>query len=330
MTQLRKIEDPDSRAIWILKAFAIVSVMAAHVNMIDHSSTFTFWVTSIWDLYGNVGVILFLILSGYLSAGVVKTDIVFWKKKLNTIVVPWLVCGTITCVMSVILGQNFSPVNWFRWVMGFRTWYYYVPIQLLCFALLPLLVCYGWTAWLAIVLNLFLLAFQSVAKYPVYGLFITPYQDLLNWVGFFALGILARRYDLPHRIQNRATVAIAGILLMTSTYAAVKSGIMGYFNLLAVVRELSAAIILWRISFCLSGVKYNRAFIDMGKWSFCIYLLHMQIVQPICSRLGSSASAYLLKPVIAAGIMFLLVRLSKALLKKFPYGSYIQNCVGLR
>ena len=66
--QIKRFSDIESRAIWILKSFAILSVVAAHVNRRIDDTYVLQIATNFWELYGNCGVIIFLIISGYLGA----------------------------------------------------------------------------------------------------------------------------------------------------------------------------------------------------------------------------------------------------------------------
>lgn len=138
-SQMEELPQKESQAIWIMKAFAILTVIAAHVNQIIDQSFFSLMVTRIWKLLANIGVPAFLIMSGYLAGSSVK-----WNKKWKSLILPWMICGSVTFLINCLwlreLGRNpedfFTLQTWGKWVIGYKTWYYYLPVQLILFLLL--------------------------------------------------------------------------------------------------------------------------------------------------------------------------------------------------
>ena len=229
------------------------------------------------------------------------------------------------------MGGEVGVAKWFDWVIGHYTWYYFVVVQLILFVLLPYLIRWNIFLLTSIVLNIVCLALNgSGFDFAYYNEPITPYQDIVNWIGFFCIGILIQKYSLITKIQLIKIKIIALVIAILSFWLAIKYEIYGYFNLLAMVREISAAILLWSFAVFLAQYTWSKFLVEIGKYSFCIYLLHMQIVQPVCSRLGDSILACLFRPIVGILIMYVLITLGKLVIKKSINAKFVESLVGLR
>ena len=110
----------------ILRVILMISVIAAHTvdfiaNPIIHM---------LWKNFTCFGVVGFFIISGYFYKRKKGDTISFWKKKTNSIIVPWIFCSLITYTVLHIKNWNF--IGYIRWAFGVGTWYYYVTILIVC------------------------------------------------------------------------------------------------------------------------------------------------------------------------------------------------------
>lgn len=160
--------------------------------------------------------------------------------------------------------------------------------------------------------------------------YITQYQDVLNWIGFFTIGILLRKYKVLKKILDQRILIASGVVAVGSYTLAIIFNYYGYFNLLAIVRELSSIILLWWLCTKFAGSRCGYCLIHVGKYSFCIYLLHLPIVAPICSRMGTSNIACVARPFFGLAVMVVIIGVAKKITKIFPKLKWAEQVVGLR
>lgn len=330
----KPMKQTESDAIWILKALAILTVMAAHVTMSAENSIFAQIVVMVWRFTANVGVIAFFVVSGYFYKRASGDTKKFYIKKFKTLILPWLCCGTITYAAvfaETLLSHKTECPNWIEWIMGHGTWYYYIAIQMF------LLVVFKWIwdkeslLWICVAGTIVFRTVEVMGIVPyMQTKWITPYQDAFNWIGFFAIGILIRRHQILNYLLNKKVQVSAVFITVLSCFIIVMANIKISFNIVETVKGISIAILLWGVANKLTTCKGKQFLIKIGKYSYCIYLMHMPIVQPICFRLGSSLLMHLMRPIIALLVMVVIIEIATKITAKMKYGKKIEQLVGLR
>ena len=196
------ITEKQSNALYVIKAFAILSVIAAHMPFgAEHPTA-----DLIRNALGQVGVAVFFIVSGFLykrTEGDTKT---FWQKKLKGIVIPWILFSLLTFAVSCVLSHKIPMAVLPKWILGFGTWYWFVPILLMCFALFKFLddnVSLVFTILLSIA-SVMLMSFGILKCNSLF----TQYTNVFNWIGFFAFGILLRKYESGNKKSGRWNIII--------------------------------------------------------------------------------------------------------------------------
>lgn len=129
----------ESRAFYIVKALAILGVIAAHVvpkQMTDYGPIYAILI-DLWRLLAQTGVPVFLIASGFFFKRCQKGQrIPFVKNKFFALVIPWFVGAVFTFAVPFVLGDRSDAVMRFlRLFFGYGSLYYYMVI-LLAFYLL--------------------------------------------------------------------------------------------------------------------------------------------------------------------------------------------------
>ena len=128
---LPAINELDRKAISLLRILAIFSVITAHVNNVSMVNGTIGWIVAcFWDAFGQVGVVCFFILGGFLYHREVGDGKEFAKKKFISIIIPWLLSACLTYALSCILNHHIDFIGALKWIMGFGTWYYYVTVFL--------------------------------------------------------------------------------------------------------------------------------------------------------------------------------------------------------
>ncbi len=183
-----------SKQIYALKAFAILSVVCAHMKLTISQGDAGWLSNKIISAYAILGVAAFFICSGFYYMRKNGDSIVFWRKKIRTLIVPWFLWGILTYLLGIILtNKSLSVIDLFKWVIGVQSWYYFVTVLLVLFVLFKFKKNnYLIGILIAISLLSNILTILEIWKSSEW---MTPYLNPLNWIIFFALGILWREYE---------------------------------------------------------------------------------------------------------------------------------------
>lgn len=326
-----KLNDRESLAINCIKAFAILSVIAAHTVLLDTNSVFSGIVTSLWTVFSRVGVVTFYIVGGFLYNRKDGDNKIYWQKKFFRIVIPWLICSAITYLIGLVGGNDFSLCGYIKWIFGSGTWYYYIVIYVLFLIVFKLFYKHTSILWILFLMQTLFIALNTfgINTTPKIG-FFTDYLNPLFWIGYFSLGILIRRYRLDVKLrENKLILITATIVMICTTMVMHIYGIYTYFSLITMVNCLAAAVLLWDISYLIANTKASVITKSIGVSTYCIYLLHMQIVQTAVGFLPATGLTYLCAPFLGLAIMMILVYMANWVCGKLPFGKKLKMCFGL-
>lgn len=273
----------ESSFFYCLKGSAIISVIIAHTSVLNIApKAFDKAMLPIFEKLGLIGVPVFLFISGYFFYKNRDTIGQFFLKKLKTIMMPWIFCGTLVFFVSTFFGQKSGQMgitSYMRFIIGDGSIYYFIPILFLNF-LLFFYIRYRIQIIIIpiIILNLVILAYADVIP-------MNPYLNPLNWMGFFALGLLFRKYDLMNRFINIGIpllITLSSLVLVLFLARYFEKGFtigFTYFSMSSFVFELFGAVIL--IYLCAKIKRGKSFFYALGKISFSIYLLHIPVAGTI-------------------------------------------------
>ena len=308
-----------SELFYNLRAFAILSVAYAHA--LDLQNVL---LARVGALLGLIGVPVFLICSGYYYKPV-SLDKNFFYKKFQTIVAPWLIWGTFAFILTVILNDKIQSGNhlftdYLLYLSGYHTWLYFVPIYLITIFLFQwikpsrgmLFLSMGITAISCCITFFFKLDFG-----------ITPFQNPLNWIGFYAMGICLKNH-LDAIIQKKMIFWSAGILsVVAGVYIVLSEWTVSYWHPASILFELSAFGLLLLAAY---GVK-GKFFGVLGMNSYVLYFLHMQLgiasanVIFRCLPFSSDVATFGLKPSVVILISMFYVWLISLACKRLGLGN---------
>ncbi len=321
----------ESITINVMKAISILSVIAAHVVSVSHTDLFSKTISSFWVLFGNVGVIAFFVMGGFLYNRKPCDNTMFWKKKFFRIIIPWLVCSLITYLLSAASARSFSSFSYFKWVMGSGTWYYYITIYTFYLLVFKWFCDNDIILWLLIVVqfvSLVLISFGISTTIP--SRFFTDYLNPLHWIGYFSFGVLVRKHELHIKMGQRKIIVIASYVLAIMCFCFLYiNEIYVYFHIVSSLFCFATFIVIADISYKIAVLKMAKLIDKIGVYSYCIYLLHMQIVQRFLSKLPNSYFKIAFSPFIGLAIMLILINIGLLICKKIPYGDKIKMIVGL-
>lgn len=322
----------ESDGFYIIKFFAILSVIAVHVcNYVDNKGILITAITDFWSMFARCGVVVFFILSGFFYSRKQGDGKLFWQKKSLQIILPWIICATATYALSVVLTHKISVLGYIKWTLGSGSWYYYLTVMVILFAAFKLIGNKDILLYACIAINLISIALYTFGINYIDGGFITKYLNLFNWIGFFALGMLMRKYRFDIRIlKSKMPLVICIVIFAASLFINAKIKIFTYFNLFTVVYTLAVFVILIYVGDAIARIKHNKMLITLGKDTFFIYLVHMQIVQIISARIPSCTAKYLFDPIIGLAVMSLITLALKYLFQLFPFGKKLLSLVGIK
>jgi len=325
------ITQKESRRFYCVKAIAILSVIAAHVIAVSEEPLFRNILTSIWKIFGNIGVICFFILGGFFYSRKKGDTGLFWKKKFKNLVIPWLFCSSLTYAWVLLNSRKFSLYEYIKWILGSGTLYYYIVIFLLFLFVFKHVYWSDKLLISVIVLNLLVLTMKTLHIIPDMKGVITNYLNPLYWIGFFAFGILLRKYRWDRKLLNSKWIwklcTGVSICLLSVLYCIQE---VSYFHVLAALFEISAFGVVLKLSDLLAKSKVSNVLVYIGKSSYCIYLLHLVIVQQIDNLMQESLLSDFISPFVGLFVMVLLIKLGRMICNKIPYGDRICNLVGLQ
>ena len=259
----------------VSRFFAIISIVSAHITSL---SEYKVW-SDIYAKIGSTGVICFLFIAGYYYK---KYDFaVLVKKKFVSVIIPWLFCGTVAYFFPYIISSRLSEISavkYFEWLIGYKTYLYYVTVILLCF-----LIFYSHSKTVIILsliitpVSVWLTSVKALEPLTA-KLHITEYLNVFNWIGFFGLGMLVR--EIPsekfYSFIKKTRLAVIPAWCVIFALSVALNVKFGYFGLKGIAFEL---ISVWFV-FCLSSfevfnIKPVRFISDA---SYPVYLLHMSVM----------------------------------------------------
>ncbi|CAM4308967.1 acyltransferase family protein [Flavobacterium terrigena] len=252
----------------VARSFAIISVIMAHSRSLsyDYLSVFT-------ERIGAVGVVTFLIISGYYYNVEKYGRTLFFKNKIKTIIVPWVFTGT----LLYLIGLKFNFLDWLLWIIGYKTYLYYLSVLLSCYFIFSFfkLLQFLYFSVIITLVSLLLTSFgliDSFWKICFPNFIFYNYFNIFNWIGFFAIGILLKNKMeiLIETVSSKWLILLFFYIcfVIVSVYIEPKNG--GYFSSLAFFTDLFGFVLILALS--TRKIFHNAIVYKVSELSFAIYL----------------------------------------------------------
>ncbi len=311
-----------SNKLYLLKALAILGVITLHSNYQVASLPF---ISRILGNFSAVGVVIFLILSGYFFNGE-QSGKAFWKKKILFLIVPWLIGGSIVYSLRLFTGDNFQIKQYINFLLGNGSYLYFATNLTICYILFRLTKGKSGFTYIFIGLTITSCLLTSFGVIPqkvltekwAYTYFTNPYLNLFNWIGFFGFGIVLKNLDLLHKFNLIKANIKAIILVVTLSMwivLAVFTDSSYYWATFSLLNEILLLIILYSIislSLKVDNVVTD-ALVFIGKNTLVIYLYHMPFITNVLSMNNDFIN--IIKPlvvlVIFGGLLLLVNKIIK-------------------
>lgn len=259
-----------SNYFYALRGIAIISVAYAHSLSLSIEIF-----NRIGAAVGIIGVPLFLICSGYYFKH--EPWNIMGNKLFKGIISPWLIWGCMGYLISIFLGAVSSAdvLSFIAFMLGHGTWLYYIPVYIVVRCIFN---CYSSKSFLIGSIGLSIvssiISFISPPSIVAINGFLTPWQNPLNWLGFFAVGIIIKRFDLFVRMSHSSTrnkIFLIIISIIVAILLVIVPMKVNYWNPIGIVLE-------YFISFSFIGIvslSKSKVLRVLGQNSLLIYLLHI-------------------------------------------------------
>lgn len=312
-----------SEVIYIIKAFAILSVLSAHVCYDEAVDIYDKMAHVFLNNYGTIGVSLFFIISGYLFWGKEYPWKLMVKKKVKTLIIPWFVVGTLVYLQ---VFQLYNPNNWLAWykekiikfegiawlkfIIGINSLYYYMTVLIVCYIIFKLV---GNRVKIGLGITIASLIFVLICGEKLF--FPTRYLNPFNWIGYFGVGYYLAMYgrtdfidklEKKKAINKTAIIMLSIISLTLISLMGIKVTYFSWYYLLFLAVEGFGIILV-------SDFIVNRCnilkwiFMFMGKESYYIYLTHMLIQSLPIKYLNGNGALTILRPLFLFIITVLII-----------------------
>ena len=277
------MDQQTSNVIYSTKALAVLSIICAHVTPLNPSfGSAHVNSVSFLSIFGSIGVGIFYFFSGFFLASSKKQFTVFWKTKIKSIVLPWVICGTLVYVYQFVhKGERASVTDWFYWLIGNGTYLYYLTCLIVFYC-----ICFPFRNKKATFFVLCIVSLISIML-TIFSDILSNYNPYLNPLNFgiwFAIGALVFLNNALDSIvcffKNHIILVVVfsvSLLLLVCTIA-FSSINYDYFKVLYIPCETFAIFASLGFGFVLSRFSL---FVDIGKQSFAIYLLHYPVAGAI-------------------------------------------------
>lgn len=278
---------------------------------------------------GSIGVAVFFMISGFLFANGDYAFLSFFKKRVTTILLPWIATGTAVYCYVAIRKNDINAMDWLNFMSGNKSYLYFLPMLLACY-LISFYINKN-TVKLTLVMLLSIVSILlSTSKVTIQ---INPYMNPFNWFFYFGLGYLLFDFDKLRSLTAFTkrivflSVAIFSVFLLVFSI----SGSIGYWANEYLFFELISVICIFGI-YSFPSVYQSKAINIIGKESFSIYLLHM----PFAGMVAHLFSQFdlvlftLIRPFIVLFLTVIFINAYKSISGKLKVDRFLPLLIGSR
>ena len=218
-----------------------------------------------------------------------------------------------------------------KWSFGVGTWYYYIVMYLFFLLVFRLFYKNEGILYFIVIAHFAIICANTCGfSFTPSVSFITDYLNPLYWMGYFSLGILIRRKEWDVRFgKNRWLLAVSIITTLMFLGIIIYFEIYTYFSIVTYMFALASLFVVANICYLASKYRASTYIRKIGTSSYCIYLLHMQIVQQAMLFIPDGNIKVTLAPVMGLALMVVFICVCSFVLNKIPYGEKIKMIIGL-
>lgn len=324
----------ERKYIYLLKAFAIFSVLAAHTapvteNTIKINNIFSSILTSL----GAIGVGIFFLISGYLFSKNKKNFFDFFLGKIDSIFLPWMITGTAVYIYIFIVRNHgvVSLYGFLHFIFGGGSYLYYLTVLTLLYVLYFKFLRNKKFLIATLVLSCVSIMLTSMGLLD--GI-IPSYVNPANWMLYFSIGIFINEKYSLYQVSTyckKYCVAVVVTYVMNMALHITLGYKIAYWSYFAIPSEILAMAAVFGLASHMVEQK-SKIPILLGRESFAIYLLNVPIAGIITNITNSLNLWYLtlLRPMIGIAVIILFILLYKYILTNFKMPNMAYLLIGCK
>lgn len=306
-------DNKKSNTVYISRCIALICIVCAHSSIGSDR---------ILNAFANSGVAIFFIASGIYY----KPYSIFERlKRIKSLMIPWFVLGSGTYFLNAFIAGSFKPCSWLLWLLGYNTYLWYLTIYVVSLLLFSLICIekYKIIQWLLIFVMIFSRLICSAKCIEGPPAFLNP----LNWMGFITLGMLIsdKFTELFHGKRAHYMVGISVIsvvaLGMLGQYLGEKTH---YFGWTSVFSQFAWSYLILYVS---ARIGQMKIMLNLGKNSLPLYLLHISLINWICSRIGTFGILCVAISMLVVLFLYAIFVMAEAIAHKNKYTYMIWTSV---
>lgn len=263
---------------------------------------------------GSIGVPVFFFISGYLYNTEYSMKTLIYKK-IHRILLPWIISAiylwiTMTYIFhssSNSLLQSFIGSNTPLWYLAvlvfFYIWFYFLKsYRGIYFSIV-----------LSLVIHIISVYIPQAREYMAVNM------NAFNWMIFFAMGLLGRKWKWTLEIKGHYLAILALLYCVGGVgFWVLKSGkIVDYYEPLGYVNQMMGILVTIGVA---SKIKEGRFLEKVGMYSYSIYLFHLPIAMILnygFVKKDIFNSLLLLRPICCIIITYILIYIAEWFIKKY-------------
>lgn len=298
----------DSKIFYWMRTFALIAVVMAHATFVHPDSQV---LDRLLASFLDCGVAVFFFAAGaYWSWNPFS---VTWKRIVR-LLPSWILLGSLVYAVGAV-KTGFSMSGWLLWLVGKNTYLWYLSIYVI---LQIAFYIQRMSKKRSLVLCISVMMVSRIATACLglsgYQAFLNP----LNWIGFFATGILFRMYantvenkrkKIPVFIPIAAIVAIVAFAYLDTLMHTTRLDYWSYFDVFSKFAWIVLLFYLSRILVRIHGY-------EVGKASLPIYLLHIPVIGLVTNRLTVGVLPTMVVSVMVICVLYICLLFVKKIAAK--------------
>lgn len=341
LDQRREINKALSEKLYIIKFFAIISVVMAHSCYSEVQNSIDSYILG---RYARYGVFAFFLLSGFFYKK--EKNAVFLKKTVWNLVVPWMFVGTIIHLLIMLLLEHRLRFDgYFDYIIGNGSTLYFCSMLLILRLIFQFfaprrdrnLVIFCICCILITLISLFSTASGLLPDDFIEGLsifqYLNPYLNLFNWIGIFALGVIFRSLNIFEHISSNKNISyIAVVISIIVIVLGYFDSSYSYWSYLGIYVEFSTFILIYYMISNLFHAFNRLVIINIGKNTLPIFLLHYPVLALLMKGdvLRSSFAIGVIRPLICVLILYAIIQIILQLALHFKCDSLLKKLTGIK
>ena len=204
--------------------------------------------------------------------------------------IPWIFCGiAVYCTRFVSQPLNFNVLEIINWILGNGSYLYFMTMLMLIYMIIYLIPKNkNYFCYIFIIINIISIFLTQLNILPtdvdssmMAFSYLNPYLNIFNWIGIFSFGLILREYNIFDLNINMKYVIFAAVTFLgIITIFNIEPN---YWNVFILLFNILVFFIIFNIS---NKYFHNNFFINLGKNSFPIYLLHMPFIVKVCATVN--------------------------------------------